>query len=32
MDSEQAQIIIPLVIIFGVGSMIGTRLWLMFKK
>jgi len=32
MESEQAQIIIPLVIILGVGSVIGTRLWLMFGK
>ena len=32
MESELDQIIISLVIILGVGSAIGIRLWLVFRK
>jgi len=32
MELSQAEIIVPLVIIIGVGAVIGTRLWLMFGK
>ncbi len=32
MEAAQAEIIVPLVIILGVGILIGTRLWLMFGK
>ena len=31
-DMTEGEIIVPLVIVLGVGIFIGTRIWLMFRK